>query len=409
MFLNKQPAANDFGPCLQSKSISDVLLRLLLFVGFLAALSLQLAQVANAANSDVIAEQQSSQKGDFSSAAANNEEGTASNKEQKGLEKQGGAAATGADAPVLHVTEEDSLKEGPGMVKKSVNWLVESRDIVAENLIVAADGIDRFFVGVDTEDAINGSFLRIRLSQRFDKGGVVTFEEKFKVKLDLPMTEDRLKLVFETDSEDKESLLDQNRDIPTEDVRIGDSGGASGAMQFLLSERRKWKVNFDAGVRTPLPLDPFTRLRFKREKKIDEFWTARFKQNFYYYNSDGFGQKSQLFFERPISKSYFLQNKMEAKFEDEDNRFEFAQVLTTYHIFDDKHSINYNVGILGENRPVPRVSGYFISASFTKRLYKHWLFLTLIPDFYFPREGGFDLSPSFTARLDILFADEKAN
>ncbi len=296
---------------------------------------------------------------------------------------------------------------GDTNIGKSVEWLVGTRDLLSKNISEMAENMDRFFAGEAAEQLVNGSYIRLSLSQRFDRGGKLTSKQKLKLKLDLPYTESRLKLVFETDPQDTDSLLDKNRDsIPTEDVRLGDDSGLSGAFQFLLSERYKWRTSLDAGLRTPLPLDPFIRLRFRRTHRINEQWQMRIRQKFYYFDDDGFGERTQLFFERPITDSYFFRAKSEAQFSDQENRFEFAEVISTFHILDDEHVIDYSVGVLGESQPVPRTSAYFIQTTLRKKLYRNWLYVSFTPDFYFQREENFSLTTSFTLRLDLIFSEE---
>lgn len=297
------------------------------------------------------------------------------------------------------------------VMQKSVDWLVGSHDSFSSRLVGVAAGMDGFLVGdrggeTDQEtEEINGTYFKISLSQRFEKSGEVIVEEKIKLKLDLPRTESSMKLVFDSDPNDLDSLDERNRNVPTEDVRLGDESGATGALSFLLYESKLWRVNPQIGVRGPLPLEPFARLKLRRTQQLDENWRMRFRQSFYYFHGDGFGERSQLYFERPINENYYFRNKIEAQWQDETNRFEFAEIFSTAHFLNEKHSINYDIGVIGENKPVPRVTSYFVRSTLRKRLYRQWLFVSFIPELYFPREEGFELTPSFTLRLDVIFAD----
>lgn len=303
--------------------------------------------------------------------------------------------------------EQLELKQN-SWTQKSVDWLVGSRDSFSTGLVVAARGMDDFFGGEESIDEVteaNGTYFRISVSQRFDKSGEITVEEKIKLKLDLPRAENRMKIVFESDPNDLDSLDERNRNIPTEEVRIGDESGSTGALSFLVNEGKFWRINAEPGLKTS-PLEPFFRLKMRRNKQLDDDWLMRFRQSFYYFHGDGFGERSQLYFERPINENYYFRNKMEIQWQDEDNRFEFAEILSTYHYLDNRHTIDYDVGIIGENRPVPRVSSYFVRSTLRRRLYRHWLFASLIPELYFPRDEGFKLMPSITLRLEVIFADE---
>lgn len=298
------------------------------------------------------------------------------------------------------------------LMQKSVDWLVDTHDSFSSGLLGVAVGMDDFLAGgrgseVDQQtEEINGTYFKISFSQRFEKSAEGIAEEKIKLKVDLPRTESRMKLVFDSDPNDQDSLDERNRNVPTEEVRLGDESGATGALSFLLYESKLWRVNPQIGVRGPLPLEPFARLKLRRTQQLDDNWRMRFRQSFYYFHGDGFGERTQLYFERPINENYYFRNKIEAQWQDETNSFEFAEIFSTTHFLNEKHSINYDIGVIGENRPVPRVTSYFVRSTLRKRLYRQWLFASFIPELYFPREEGFELTPSFTLRLEVIFAND---
>ncbi len=291
-------------------------------------------------------------------------------------------------------------------IGQGLEFMEGTRKIVSRNVRGAAIGLDSFLSGADAEELVNGSYVKIDVTETLEKAGNNYAKQKVKLKLDLPTTEQRLKFVFESDAEDTDSLEEQNRELPSEEVRITDESSSTGALRFLLAEKLNWRINLDAGVRNN-PIDPFIRLNARRKTALDEQWRMRFKQSFYYFDDDGFGETSRLYFERAITESYFFRNKMEAQYQDEDNRFEFAEVLSTHHLIDDRHSIDYAIGILGESQPVPRTTSYFIRTSYRYRLYRNWIFLTLMPDISFPRSEGFELYPSFTARLQFILSSDQ--
>lgn len=293
-----------------------------------------------------------------------------------------------------------------GILVKSADWLVDKRDYFSKNLVGAARGMDRFFSREQAEEQRNGTNFQFTMGHTLSKGGTLTPKQKVKLRLDLPSTEDRLKLVFESDPDDTDSLSDKNQELQGSDLQetTGDSD-TSAALRFLLNSYHKWRVDLDVGVRTPLPLNTFVRLRGKRTHQLDENWRARMRQTAYYFHHGGFSELSQLTFERKLKGANLFRNRYEAQFKDELNKFEFAVITSTLHVVNDRNALEYSLGILGESQPTQRTTNYYLRQNWRHRLYRDWLFFSVVPELAFPRDDGFRPNPSLTIKLDVIFSE----
>lgn len=289
-------------------------------------------------------------------------------------------------------------------------WLIEQRDELSDNFSTLAVGIDRFFAG-DVSQQENESFVRLRGGAVWRRGGTLDSDSDLKLKLDLPGSKKRWKLLFESDPEEFNDLETQTRTTPPTKRQFTDTEGSTGALRFVVDETSRWKKDLDIGVRGSTPLDPFARYQLRRSEQLASGWTVQFKESMYFFNQDGWGQKTVFNIERPISEHYLWRNRIEAKYSDDDNLLETAFVVSTVHVLDDWHAIDYAVGVLAANRPVSQTTVYFINTTFRKRLYKDWLFFDIRPELAFSRsyktpvlgvtrKYGFKADPSLTFGID---------
>lgn len=310
------------------------------------------------------------------------------------------------------VTTDPSVAETKDQAQEflsfGVELMEETREIVSRKVKKAAIELDNFISGQEVDDVVNGTYIKLGFSETLEKAGRTYVKQKVKLKLDLPNTEKRLKIIFESDPEDNDSLEERNRELVSESVRLTDDGSTSGALRAMLAGNDKWRVSIDAGLRST-PIDPFARCRIKRKDQFGDQLNTRIQQSLYYFDEDGWIESSELYIQYQLTERVYLVNKMEAQFQDQDNTFEFAQVASILQIVSDRHSLSYSMGVIGENRPVPRATSYFFNMAYRYRLMRKWIFLNVIPDFSFPREEDFTLQPSLTIRLDFILSQDEEN
>lgn len=295
---------------------------------------------------------------------------------------------------------------------RSAEWLIDKRDEWSKDINSLAINIDRFFAGEEAQED-NDSFVRLRAGAIWSRGGEIGSDSDIKLKLDLPGSKRRWKLLFESDPDEFSDLESQTRSAPTVNRQFTDTEGSTGALRFVVDEDSKWKKDLDIGVYGSTPLDPFARYQLRRSAKLGDDWSLYFKESLYIFNSDGWGQKTTIQFEKPINDHYLWRNRVQAKFSDDDNVLDTAFVLSTVHVLDDWRAIDYAVGVLVSNRPVSQTNVYFINTTYRKRLYKDWLFFDIRPELAFARgyeeiEGqpgiyrkrGFKAQPSLTIGFD---------
>jgi hypothetical protein len=211
--------------------------------------------------------------------------------------------------------------------------------------------IDRFFGEERIYQEASGTYVQVRGSLIYGRGGEFDFIGRFRGKVDLPQLEEKVHLVIEGD-DSRDSVEAFNRITPgIETVDPLRDSDISAALQFVIREKERWSLSLRPGLKLSTPIESFLRLRFRRAQPLGKTW------------------------------------------------------LFT-HLIDRRQSIAYEAGARAETRPHPRDTSYFSSIRYRRDLHRGWLFLELKPQLVFARENSFKADPAFVLTLETLFGAE---
>jgi len=287
--------------------------------------------------------------------------------------------------------------------KLTSNWLIDKRNEWSSMIGNTGSQLDLFFAGEQVEYKANASYLRLALETKFSKQGELSLEPVFKFKLDLPTLKKRLKLVIESHIPEQETLSEANIDssLQDEDPSISTT---TGAFKYFFGTVKNWRTSTSIGVRLNRMLNPFWRMRMKREWDLDYDWYFKAQQRLYYFHDDGWGERTQFIFEKPFY-SYFITSKSEAKWRHNERLMRYAQVFSIKKKLSSIRAIKYELGILFENQPNVIVTDYYFKMTYRRLLYKDWLFYEMSPELLFPREDSFKANPSVLMRFEVKFSN----
>lgn len=288
-------------------------------------------------------------------------------------------------------------------------WLLEQREMLSSNWQSTATALDRFLASENfDESVINSSYVRIQNRQRFEEGGERESETRLKFKVDLPNTKKRVKLFFDSDSDDFDSLSDKRRDIPeNNNPARDDEGDTVAGVNLETRKTQRLKTDFDIGVKFRTPLDPFSRYNIRFADDLGSIWKMRFKQEFAYFKSESWKSESEVNFYRPVGENKVFTLTTELQFTDSDNNWESYQGISLQHRINPRNALEYAAGVSGNSTPKTQVSDYWFNISWRNQLYEDWLFLTVTPEVDFDRGSDFSAELSLFIELELFFSADQ--
>ncbi len=302
-----------------------------------------------------------------------------------------------AQAPTADsTTESGSTKDEQQYPPGYFAWAEDSRGYVDDQLQAWSQRIDSFFGGDTAFEESVGSYGSLRVETTIEDDGNLKFRLNGRVKLALPRTEQRWKLVVQPESEAEGA--DDIGETPTDPDQ---DDNLTAALRFLNAESKKWKVTTDFGVRFTVPLDPYLRLRIRRNWFVSD-WLVRGTETLSYYESEGFTARTGVDLEKRQSRDNYFRSSSVAKWKDEDQLFDLGQTFSLFRKLSTHRAIEYRLGFYGQTEPAIQLNETLVRVRFRQLIHRDWLFFEAAPEITWPRDERFSATPAITFKLEAI-------
>lgn len=273
--------------------------------------------------------------------------------------------------------------------------LDSSRDVVSRGVTDLANWLDNFFADDRVYEESQKSHLKLNLLHITEEGHEPRYEARLQGKLSLPNTQDRLKLLLESDPEED----------GTADTTITDaveSQEQSLGLRYIQYTSKWFRAHTDLGIRFHSGLDSFVRFRLRGVYTISP-WQFRAAETVFWRDSIGAGETSRLDIERSLSKDYLFRSTSQATWLDDTREFTMNQDFYLIHTINKYRGVIYQAGVSGVSEPTTHTTGYAISVRLRQQIHRKWLFFEINPKVLYPEEEDFHSRHSLTFKLEIVF------
>lgn len=326
------------------------------------------------------------------------------------LPLQGTSQTSEANLAVNEHTSEDTISSEQSFQESTLAWVTTKRNEWSRTLGDTGKRLDGFFADTDVIEQTNNSFLKLALRTSYAKRGELDVDPIAKFRLDLPALEERFRFTIENEPVEGQTLEETSR----ENILESSSNDFNATIASFKYQFRKlkdtlksdhWQASTSVGIDFDFPSDYFWRAKGRYNWKMSEHWNLRTSQNIYYFHREGWGEKTRFQFERDYI-SHVFRISSEAKYTHKLREMGFSQRFSILKELSTKRAINLQLGVLGSNRPNPRVTAYYTNTTYRRRITEDWLFYEMTPELLFARDDHFKASPSLTVKLEIVFSSQ---
>lgn len=283
------------------------------------------------------------------------------------------------------------------------NWVLTQERGHSDRVQALGEWADRTLSGSNQALPDNESYLRVGFATESEYGDPAQFDPEARFRLDIPTTEEKLRLVIESESDELIPLSERRRSRQlTEDERSETQ--ATGAFRYLTSVGDAINLSNDVGVRLRLPPDAFWRAKAEKSWQLDEDWKLAVEQRVYYFHQDGWGTRSWFGAGRDLGHGWNTLLASEVEWVHDERKFELSQTANFYKRLNNRSTLNPRVGVLGESQPGWRTTSVFTDVTYRYRLHSDWLFGEVIPALEFPRDESFKDRASLILRIELYFS-----
>lgn len=292
-----------------------------------------------------------------------------------------------------HAAEEDTFAE-----LSPWQWLEGGRAQVSKNISALGRNLDAWLAGEDVTDFPNKSYLRVRFGQQL--GSIDGYHSRVKVEgsLDLPRASERWKLIFESESQELNTL---------DDSALGEqpSGDSFAGFQFLQKAGDKLKFSHGIGLRGGSSIDPYYRLRANYERQLSNDWGLGIRQRIFHYDSAGWGYNTKVTFRRALTSAQVLLVSSDIQYLQSRGQVEFGQSISLHKSLSNQRTMSYEAGVLGRSKPNQKIDLYYVGAQYRRSVRSDWLFLEVIPQVLVERGDSWRPQARLSINLEMLFSD----
>ena len=297
--------------------------------------------------------------------------------------------------PAITVLQED---------QQFLNFLNEPHKDVSSGLEWISKRIDTFFASEDLYAESTGSYARLTGSTIFREGGQQSWLGDLNLRIELPHTKKKLKLIIETDADQNLENRPGQPGQRTPNQALSKTTYYAG-IEKELAEKSLWDVSTSTGIKIRSPLDPFVRLRMTREV-IFKYWKFRFTETLFHFHSSGTGHTSTIEWDRPMTKTDLFRMHTSATWWDNTNHYELSHSFTFFHEITERRALSYSIGVFGTNKPTSQADTYLFDIRYRQKLHKDWLYVEVNPQVLYLKSNNFKPEQSLTLKLEMIFGEK---
>ena len=307
-------------------------------------------------------------------------------------------------SPVTLADERSDSPEGSDLPDWAEERLDRGHDSVARWIKTTSRNLDGF-ISRSTPESENTSYLRLRYTYDWEEAQSNEHDFSVRFRLDLPTTEERLRLIIESEPEEARGTLAEQGTGRVPDDQVSSSDTILGLSRLSGRDKReRWDFRTGAGIRLRLPLDPYVRLTAERLWQLgDGPWQLSSDNRASWFNNSGYSARSRWDIGRPVSDTKHFRMVTTVQWQEDEDTLEFAESIELHHQLSKRGQMRYAAVMIGSSLSNPRINDYYLQAYYRRNIHRDRLFLDLIPELHFPRRANFDPRWAFSVRLELYF------
>lgn len=268
-------------------------------------------------------------------------------------------------------------------------------DRMSSRLIRTVERFDHYFGDDPSDDEENGTLVQIGVGVRFDTEDVASFENDTKVRVELPVLQDRLHLLLNnlTESKDKdvESIADSYKDA-----------NPNTALSYIFREYQEIHLSLDAGIKLGGQMDPSLRFRARRNWCFGR-WELECRQTVRWFQVEGFSETSEIKWALPFGDSWLFQSNSRMTWEEQYKGITPAQIVAWSRELSSRRAYKIEFAAVWPQTPHPAERDYTVAMGYRQLIHSDWMFIELTPQMEFAEIKDYTPKTSLIILFDFMF------
>ncbi len=307
---------------------------------------------------------------------------------------------------------ETSDEEQQGIVGKAADYADDAQRVATRRFTGFMNQVDGFFSDATTKEGSldNDSWARIRLDAIKPADEDFEVKPSLKIRVSLPNTEKRFKLLFSTEDDDTD-IVGGSVDRLQGPVVNGDSN-ASAAIRFIRSARDNGNADVDLGVRQREgDIQYFGRFVLGYRKVLARKWNFSASNSYWHYSKSGFENRLTTSFQRKLfyQDNLFIRSHSEINWRKGRKGAVIGQTFGLYSQISDAKALAFEF-IAGyhtalNNGLEDRYRGHEIRFRWRHNVWRPWFFYEVWPSVSWPATLDYEKSYGILLRMEMVIGE----
>ena len=311
-----------------------------------------------------------------------------------------------ADDTNTEKPEQDSAPadtDSSGLSDDAGGFIDESQKKISKSLIDLSQRVDSVFSSDRMMEESPGSYACLSLNAYLQEREVNDYYVDYCLKVDLPGTKRRWKFVLSSNEENDEDGRQTPGVPPVSPLPEQDTSGLAG-FRYIAEETIFRHINFDIGVKTRWPPNPYVRARF-RKTWVPDPWLFRITEHLYWFDDSGAGLLSRLDIERKLGEKWFGRSTSEADYKERIDEWYLSQSLGVYKKVAKRQALNLEVQLVATARDNTKVDYWVYRLRYRINVWRDWLFVEASPQVLYHRDKDFKSSVGLFLAMEAVFGN----
>lgn len=322
---------------------------------------------------------------------------------QEASDKSSSAASSAA---------ENETKEPLGLVGKAAGYVDGAQKKASLQFNGFMNQVDGFFSDATTNggELNNDSWARIRLDASRPAGEDFEIKPSVKIRVSLPNTERRFKLLFSTEDDDTDVVGGNVGRVQSS--AVSSDSNASAAIRFIRSARDNGNADVDLGVRQREgDIQYFGRLVLGYRKLLARKWNFSASNSYWHYSKSGFENRLTTDFQRQLfyQDNLFIRSHSEINWRKGRKGAIVGQTFGLYSQLGDRKALAFEA-LAGYHTSLndglaDRYRGHEFRIRWRHNVWRPWFFYEVWPSVSWPAATDYEKSYGILLRMEMVIGN----
>ena len=263
----------------------------------------------------------------------------------------------------------DPCDRGLDTYNYEMSWYDDTQVYVNSRFCEPALWFDNFFANDRIfNKGVAGTYIRWRNDFTYDEEEYFKFETDISFSVELPGTESRLRLTF-----------DSGEDDALRDIAPGGAQNTTNSLGLQLDVAENERSKFNISV----SLSPRVRLRYRYTYPVLPLVTLRYTQEIQRQKAIN-SARTLIDVEKLFENQLFFRSSSEGRVSEEFEGVDWLQAFVLYQRVNKKTSLSYEISANGISEPRWMATNYRAAVRFRKNFHRRWLFYEISPEMTWP-------------------------